>query len=130
MFMVRYLGDNLVPMTPKAEERMEDIVKLNNDWFECIFEDIKPWSASCVAGYKLVWVKCYGLSLPLWSKECFLKVVGEVATLVMLMKPHWHGNAWSMLGFGCACYNHLRQRCLRGFRLTVLCTILTSWRRW
>ena len=82
MFMVRYLGDNLVLMTPKAEERIEDIVKLNNEWFECIFEDIKPWTASCVAGYKIVWVRCYGLPLPLWSKECLLKVVGEVATLV------------------------------------------------
>jgi len=82
MFMVRYLGDNLVLMTPKAEERMEDIVKLNNEWFESIFEEIKPWTPSCVVGYKIVWARCYGLPLPLWSKECLSKVVGEVATLV------------------------------------------------
>ena len=29
-----------------------------------------------------MWVRCYGLPLPLWSKECLSKVVGEVATLV------------------------------------------------
>jgi len=82
MFMVRYLEDNLVLMTPKAIERIEDIVKLNNEWFQRFFEDIKLWSASCVEGYKVVWVKCYVLPLPLWSKECFSKIVGEVETLV------------------------------------------------
>jgi len=52
MFKVKFLGDNLVLLTPKAEERMEDIVKLNNDWFDCFFEDIKPWSKSLVVSYK------------------------------------------------------------------------------
>jgi len=82
MFRARSLGDNLVLLTPKTEEKMEDIFKLNKEWFESCFEDFKPWSASCVAGYRIVWVKCYGLPLSLWSKECFSKVVGEVATLV------------------------------------------------
>ena len=41
-------------MTPKAEERMENFVKLNKEWFEGLFEDIKPWTTSCVADYKVV----------------------------------------------------------------------------
>jgi len=81
MFKVKFMGDNLVLLTPKAEERMEDIVKLNNDWLDCIFEDIKPWSESLVVSYKRVWVRCYGLPFYLCSKECFSKVVEEVATL-------------------------------------------------
>jgi len=82
MFKVRFLGDNLVLLTPKAVIRMEDIVKLNNEWFESIFEEFKPWTATSVVGYKIVWVRCYGLPFPLWSKECLSKVVGEVASLV------------------------------------------------
>jgi len=82
MIKVKYLGDNIVLMMPKAEERMKDIVKLNNDWFVSLFEDIKPWSESLVVSYKRVWVRCYGLPLNLWSKECFSKVAEEVATLV------------------------------------------------
>jgi len=105
MFMVRYLGDNLVLMTPKAARSMEDIVKLNNEWFQRFFDDIKPWSASCVAGYKVVWVKCYGLPLPLWSKECFSKIVGEVATLVEVDE--------ATLAWECLEYARLRVRLLQ-----------------
>jgi len=46
MFKVRYMGDNLVLLTPKEGERMEDIIKLNNEWFVCLFEDLKPWFES------------------------------------------------------------------------------------
>jgi len=82
MFKARYMGDNIVLLSPKAKGRMEDIVKLNKEWFDCIFEDVKPWSESVVAKYKRVWVRCFGLPFHLWSKECLSKVVGEVATLV------------------------------------------------
>ena len=82
MFKVKYMGDNLVLLTPKAEGRMEDFVKLNNEWFDYIFEDIKPWSDIVVASYKQVWVRCFGIPFHLWSKEFLSKVVGEVATLV------------------------------------------------
>ena len=34
------------------------------------------------AGHKIVWVKCYGISVTLWNKDCFSKVVGEVASMV------------------------------------------------
>ena len=82
MFKVKILGDNLVLLIPKAEERMEDIVKLNNGWFDCFFDDIKPWTESLVVSYKRVWVRCYGLPLQLWNKECFSKITEDVATLV------------------------------------------------
>jgi len=42
MFKVAFLGDNLVLLTPKSNERMEDIVKVNNEWFDCFFEEVKP----------------------------------------------------------------------------------------
>jgi len=34
---VRYMGDNLVLLTPIGEESMEEIIRLNKEWFESIF---------------------------------------------------------------------------------------------
>jgi len=76
------MGDNLVLLTPREGERMDEIIKMNNEWFVSIFEDIEPWSESYVAGHKIFWVRCYGLPLTLWNKDYFSKVVGEVASLV------------------------------------------------
>jgi len=44
MVKVRYMGDSLVLLTPKEGERMEDIIKLNNNWFMSVFGVIEPWS--------------------------------------------------------------------------------------
>jgi len=35
-----------------------------------------------MANHKIVWVRCYGLPLPLWNEDCFAKVLGEMASLV------------------------------------------------
>jgi len=82
MFKTKYLGDNLVLLSPKAEGRMEELVKLHREWFYSIFADIKPWSMHDVVRYKRVWVRCYGLSFQLWSNECLSKVMEEVAMVV------------------------------------------------
>jgi len=81
---LRFMGDNLVLLTPKDGDRMDDIIKLNNEWFVSLFDDTEPWSESCVAGHKIVWVRCYGIPLTLWNEQCFSKVVGEVASLVKI----------------------------------------------
>jgi len=61
---------------------MDDIIKLNNEWFVSLFDSIEPWPESYEAGHKIVWVRCYGIPLTLWNKHCFSKVVREVASLV------------------------------------------------
>ena len=82
MFIIRFLGDNLVLLSSKSGEKIEDIVKSNVEWFNCFFEELKPWSESLVVSYKRVWIRCYGLPIHLWSKECFLKVIEDMATLM------------------------------------------------
>ena len=82
MIKVRPMGDNLVLLTPKEGESMEDIIKLNKSWFTSVFEAIEPWSTSVVATHRLVWARCYGLPISLWNKDCLSKLVGEVAQLV------------------------------------------------
>ncbi|XP_068474729.1 uncharacterized protein [Phaseolus vulgaris] len=81
---VRFLGDNLALVTPREGENMRDIIKLNKQWFDSFFTSIKPWSVSSVADHKIVWVRCYGLPFSYWNKDCFVKVLGESATLVSI----------------------------------------------
>jgi len=79
---LRFLGDNLVLLTPREGERMEEIFKLNKEWFLSLFVNIEPWSAKYEVDHKIAWVRCYGVPVTLWNKDCFSKVVGEVASLV------------------------------------------------
>jgi len=73
---LRALGDNLILITPGEGESMGVLVKLNKEWFDSLFSNIRPWSISCVASHKNTWVRCYGLPLPFWNKECFEEVLG------------------------------------------------------
>ena len=84
MVRIRYMGDNLVLLTSREGVNMEELVNLNKEWFKSVFLNIEPWTAEHVASHKVVWVRCYGLPLTFWNKDCFAKVVGEVATLVSL----------------------------------------------
>jgi len=84
MVFLRSLGDNLVLMMPREGESMQALIKLNKEWFESVFESIEPWSDKCIASHKVVWVRCYGLPLSLWNKECFSKVVGDKASLASI----------------------------------------------
>jgi len=86
MIKVRYLGDNLALLTPREGENMDDLIKLNKEWFESVFNNVEPWLEAHVAGHKIVWVRCYDLPIHLWNKNCFAKVVGEGATLVSIDK--------------------------------------------
>lgn len=42
MVKVRYLGYNLAMLTPREGERLDEIIALNKQWFESVFEFIKP----------------------------------------------------------------------------------------
>jgi len=76
MVRVRFLGDNRAFLTPKEGESMEELINLNKEWFESVFQTIVPWSEEYVVGHKVVWVRCFGLPLAFWNKDCFYKVVG------------------------------------------------------
>ncbi|XP_068503604.1 uncharacterized protein [Phaseolus vulgaris] len=99
MVKVRYLGDNMALITPNQGARVEDIIRTNKQWFESVFEAVEPWTDAHVARHKIIWVRCYGLPISLWNKDCFSKVVGEVASLVEVDKATEIGRTWSMPDF-------------------------------
>jgi len=39
---VRYMGDNLALLTPREGERIEDLIMLNKEWFDSVFDVIDP----------------------------------------------------------------------------------------
>lgn len=76
----------MILMTPTEGKSMENLVKLNKEWFESIFDTIDPWSENSLASHKFVWVRCIGLPILFLNKDCFAKVVGEVVSLVFIDK--------------------------------------------
>jgi len=79
MVRARFLGDSQVLLTPREGEAMEDIMKMNKGWFDNSFSSVSPWSHNYGVSYRIVWVRCFGLPLPAWNRDCFVKVIGELA---------------------------------------------------
>jgi len=84
MVRVRPMGDKLALLTPREGVNMKELLDLNKMWFDSVFQKIVPWTEESIAKHRIVWVRCYGLPLPLWTKDCFAKIIGEEATLVSL----------------------------------------------
>ena len=79
MVRVRFLGDNLALLTPREGQNMKELINLNKVWFESVFQKIETWTEESATEHRVVWVRCYGLPLPLWTKDCFSKRVREEA---------------------------------------------------
>jgi len=73
---------------------MENIIKLNREWFDSVFESLKPWSVSSGPSHKSVWVRCYGLPLSFWNRNCFSKVIGVLAPSTTLISIDHSSELW------------------------------------
>jgi len=65
MIKVRYMGGNLMFLTPRDGEWMDEIIKENREWFDSVMEVIEPWMDGYVAIKRVVLFRCYGLSFSL-----------------------------------------------------------------
>jgi len=65
---------------------LKDLIQLNKEWFESVFDVLNPWSESYLADHIIVWARCYDLPFSLWNKDYFSKVVGEIASLISVDK--------------------------------------------
>jgi len=99
MVRARFLGDNLVLLTPREGEAMEDIMKLNKGWFDSVFTSVSPWSLNCGASHRIVWVRCFGLPLPAWNRECFTKVIGELSRAATVVSIDEATLTWEVLEY-------------------------------
>jgi len=99
MVKMRPLGDNLVLLTPRAGESLEDVIKLNKEWVDSIFGSVKPWSVANSPSHKTVWVRCYGLSFAFWNRDCFTKVIGLMAPSATLKAVADSTTSWELLEY-------------------------------
>ena len=63
MLTLRAMGDNLIMLTPRERESMEEIIKQNGEWFDNVFASIMPWTVSSRSSHRIVSIRCYGLPL-------------------------------------------------------------------
>jgi len=99
MVRARFLGDNLVLLTPREGDAMEDILKLSKGWFDSVFTSVCPWSFNSSASHRIVWVRCYGLPLPTWNRECFTKVIGELSRATTVVSIDEATLTWEVLEY-------------------------------
>jgi len=64
-----YLGDKVVLLTANEGTNLKDIIDGNKEGLMEIFEVLEPWCDKPPMGNKVVWVRCRGLPLNLWTWE-------------------------------------------------------------
>ncbi|KAK7342420.1 hypothetical protein VNO80_25371 [Phaseolus coccineus] len=83
---LRYLGDNVMLLTPEGETKVEDMIKENKEWLEDFFDDIRPWDNSITVGKQRVWVKGWGIPFHLWEWSVFVNTVINIGNLFAVDK--------------------------------------------
>jgi len=92
----KYLGDNTLLLQGSSGEEVVKLIEENKEWWETNFDLITPWNSTQAMHNKLVWVRCRGLPLNLWSEECFKKIVAPIGSLVSIDEST---HAWECIEF-------------------------------
>jgi len=81
---VRYLRDKEVLLTGSDGVNLKDVIEGNKEVLAGVFEVLEPWSEKPLQGNKVVWVRCRGLPLHLWTLDCFKQITRIVGTLLQV----------------------------------------------
>jgi len=95
----RFLGDDLVLLSPVEGVAMEDVMKSNTAWFNNVFSSVRPWSEGSGASHRVVWVRCYGVPLHFWNVDCFTKVIGEMSKTATLVSVDELTLSWEVVEY-------------------------------
>ncbi|KAK7356306.1 hypothetical protein VNO80_15575 [Phaseolus coccineus] len=79
---VRYLEEKYVLLSSESKGDVKKTLDENNEWFGTVFELVEPWNNGFAMEEKLVWMRCRGIPLRFWSRQCFEKIRGLVGSLV------------------------------------------------
>ena len=79
---VRYLGDKEMLLIGKEGVQLVEIINTNKDILYKEFEVIRPWGEGKLVGNRIVWMRCMGIPISLWMRDCFRKVVNTVGNVV------------------------------------------------
>lgn len=79
---VRTMGDNLVLLTGREGRELDYLLTNENEWIKNNFTLFEPWSPLFVPKNRVVWVRCEGVPLNLWTRQCFDILVKSFGELV------------------------------------------------
>lgn len=68
---VRYLGDKQMLLTNQDGVLLSEVIEASKESLYKIFDTLKPWGESSVVENKVVWTRCKGLPLSLWTLDYF-----------------------------------------------------------
>ncbi|XP_057452544.1 uncharacterized protein LOC130744369 [Lotus japonicus] len=81
---VRYLGNDQVLLSGPEGVVLEEVLAGAKDWIEEVFQVVYTWSTSLVADHRLAWVRCSGLPINMWTRDCLAHLVTPVGKLVAM----------------------------------------------
>nr|KYP44342.1 hypothetical protein KK1_034167 [Cajanus cajan] len=78
------MGDDMVLISGVEEDDLKEPYSeaIRDMW--SLFHSIQRWTPSLVAGNRLIWVRCSGIPIHLWSQDCFAKVTSVFGTLILM----------------------------------------------
>ncbi|ESW33234.1 hypothetical protein PHAVU_001G053800, partial [Phaseolus vulgaris] len=79
---MRYLGGLYVLLSGESDEALQKSIEDNKETFAEFFDSVVPWDNSFVVEDKVVWVRCRGIPLKFWNKNCFKQVATLVGALI------------------------------------------------
>jgi len=74
---LRYLGDDKMLISSDEELDIQMVIEEHKEWLSKIFERIYKWENHMRPRKRRVWVRCWGIPISLWGKDCFQKVAGR-----------------------------------------------------
>ncbi|KAK7357685.1 hypothetical protein VNO80_16980 [Phaseolus coccineus] len=79
---LRYLGEKMVLLSCDENGLIGKIIEDNKDWFASMFDSVLPWNVSLAVNERYAWVRCRGIPLQLWSRQCFKCIRALVGKMV------------------------------------------------
>lgn len=81
---IRYLGDDFVLLTGPEDLDLEEALKGTDEGPDAVFDVLYPWSPLDAPDYRVTWLRCTGLPVHMWDKECFAEMVKPVGDLISI----------------------------------------------
>jgi len=99
----RYLSDKVVLLTGEDGVLFKDVFRVNKDALASLFEILRPWNETEPRGIKVVWLRCRGLPLHLWTYDYFQRIACMVEELVEVDKAtlEWERLEFARLKVSC-----------------------------
>src|ERR1044072_5026898 len=67
-----------------TKEDLDQCEEEDRTWLEEVFEEIYPWCPMYAPGFRIAWIRCEGIPINLWTKNCFAKLTmcfGDVVAI-------------------------------------------------